>query len=258
MTGDANVVPLRNRMTEAEYEQERQRLRDTYGNSSVEAAAKRDQALALLFARSNWTQEELAAKEGKERSFVARRLVFGRFLNFVSADTKFETLPTNLSEFKFRKYWAAADKMGGNERQRFAAVLKAMAEHTKLGPLRSGKGIPEKIRDAFGDGRWHTDEAIVAHFANEHSEGDIRQALKDRANRNGNSFRVEGERFSRGYRYRIFKQGRMISSEEIAAKLQPLIKDLKEQGRSNMATMSPGTVARLAALLQRVVDEWKQ
>jgi hypothetical protein len=36
------------------------KLTALYGESSVEAAAKRDQALALLFARSGWTQEQLA------------------------------------------------------------------------------------------------------------------------------------------------------------------------------------------------------
>lgn len=47
-------------------------LCETYGESG--GRAKRDQALALLFWRSNWTQEE-----GKSQSWVDYRLRFGGF-----------------------------------------------------------------------------------------------------------------------------------------------------------------------------------
>ena len=60
-------------------------LRDLYGDASqAQMAAKRDQAMALLFARSNWTQEELAAKEGKSPQWVAQRLRFGQLLTSFS------------------------------------------------------------------------------------------------------------------------------------------------------------------------------
>ena len=47
------------------YRLEREEIRKTYGESSAEAAAKRDQALAALFYRCGWTQEQLAKAEGK-------------------------------------------------------------------------------------------------------------------------------------------------------------------------------------------------
>jgi hypothetical protein len=44
--------------------------------------------------------------------------------------------------------------------------------------------------------------------------------------------------------------------EEIRLKLGPLIKGLVAEGKKNMATMSPGTVAMLAARIERQLDEW--
>ena len=51
-------------------------------------------------------------------------------------------------------------------------------------------------------------------------------------------------------------QNNLISVDEMNKKLGPIIDDLKAEGKKNMATMSPGTVARLAALLERQLDEW--
>jgi hypothetical protein len=76
--------------------------------------------------RSNWTQEALAKKEGKTQRWISYRLLFGRFLAFrtgvLNAET-LQTLPTNLTEGLFRKYWERSPKCGGNERQRFDAVI---------------------------------------------------------------------------------------------------------------------------------------
>ncbi len=47
-------------MARANYERERAAVREAYGDSSQEAGAKRDQALAKLFYRSGWAQEALA------------------------------------------------------------------------------------------------------------------------------------------------------------------------------------------------------
>jgi hypothetical protein len=54
---------------------------------------------------NGWTKEKLAEKEGKSPQWIAQRLRFGRFLNFSTMVEKTETLPKNLTERKFRKYW---------------------------------------------------------------------------------------------------------------------------------------------------------
>lgn len=112
--------------SEARYEREREEIRQTYGDSSVEAAAMRDQALAGLFYRCGWTQEQLAKKEGCERRTVAQRVTFGRFLAFGATGA----IPRNMTERRFRSYWHRTT--GTNERQRFAAVAKLMQEDIRL------------------------------------------------------------------------------------------------------------------------------
>ena len=54
------VRPITNKMERADYERERAAVREAYDDSSQEAGAKCDQALAKLFYRSGSAQEALA------------------------------------------------------------------------------------------------------------------------------------------------------------------------------------------------------
>jgi hypothetical protein len=58
----------------------------------------------LATPNSGWTQEQLAKKEGKTIAWVAYRLRFGRFLNFSTTVENRQTLPSNLTERRFRSY----------------------------------------------------------------------------------------------------------------------------------------------------------
>lgn len=127
MTVNVGAVTELQRPTEAQYDYARERLRSWYGNSSNEAAAKSEQALARLSNQAHqggWTREELAKKEGKPKSQIDRLLHFGRFLAFVPMSINAEALRVDLSERRFRGYWERTS--GTNERQRFASVLKLM------------------------------------------------------------------------------------------------------------------------------------
>jgi len=250
-----NVVPIR-RMSVADFERERHALRETYGESSTEAAAKRDQALAKLFCRSGWTQEELAEKEGQSRSYITQKLMFGRFLDFVATATNPESLPTNLTERRFRGYWQRIQKFEGNERQRFAAVLRLMREETILMQKRRPKIGPMVVKK-FGDGEWHPLTTIVE--ALDLPEAHIVETLRTMTALRGTyGARCERKQVGTSFSYRIFPQTRTISSAELKTKLTPLIEGLKAEGKKNMATMSPGTVAHLAGSLQQLLDEWTE
>jgi len=251
-----NVTPLptAHRMSEADYDRERAALRATYGDSSVDAAAKRDQALAHLFYRSNWTQEELAKKEDKSPQRIAQSLRFGRFLDFSTVVEKSEKPPHNLTERRFRAYWEQTDKRGGNERQRFMVVLDLMRGDTALMRTRRDY-IGKDIIKEFADGKWHRLDTIIAKINADESQ--ITETLRLMGRPGGtHGGKAERKQAGQSISYRIFRNERQISTTEIAEKLAPIIEHLKAEGKKNTTTMSPGTVARLAALLQQQLDEW--
>jgi hypothetical protein len=246
-----NIVPITTRMSERDYERARREL-----GERKDAGAKWDQQLALLFARSNWTQEQLAEKEGKSQFWISKRLLFGRFLNFIAKDINPEIPIRSLTERAFRKFWERTE--GGNERQRFAAVLKLMQDGTFLRQPPVLKGLGKAIAAEFADGKWHKLETIVT--ATERSEDDVSKVLGQfGTKREWHTYGISGcdvKPVGKSKSYRIFPAINSISSVELAEKLGPIIEALIEEGKKNMATMSPGTVAKLAHNLKQLLEQW--
>jgi hypothetical protein len=248
------IVPIRNRMSEQEYEAERERLRATYGDSNVEAAAKRDQALAALFHRSGWTQEELARKEEKTQPWVVYRLRFGRFLNFITTVIKTESLPANLTERRFRALWEQTDKDAPKEEFRFRAVIKMLQSESVMAPRRPPIGA--KIKERFADGKWHNLDVITEKIGADRDH--VRETLDAIAKNQTYNCRAEKKRVGTGFAYRLFKLDRAIPSSELLEKLSPIVKGLEEQGRQSAAAASPQVVLVLAHQLRKLLDEWTQ
>lgn len=254
------VVEFRARMSEAQYDRERAALRETYGDNSKEAGAKRDQALALLFARSKWTQEELAKKEGKSQTHLAKMLRFGRFLSFSSTELKPENRNSdailsakNLTERKFRDYWSRTE--GSNERQRFVEVQKLMAEHLVLREnLARRPKIGPAIIEKFRDGKWHSPEAIakVLDTTPDHVEDTFHNML---AHETYDTI-CEKKPVGKSHHYRIFPKRRDVSREELITKLGPLVEQLKHEGRKRVEAAAPAIVAGIAHEIQKLLDEW--
>jgi hypothetical protein len=236
-------------MTDADYDRERERLRVLYGNSAAEAAALRDQALALLFHRSGWTQERLAAKEGVTRQSMDYRLRFGRFLEFATTVAKPENLPKGVTERKFRALWEQTEK-DGNERVRFQAVLKMIRENVTL-VVPKRKNVREKVIASFGDGKWHELEAIVTKI--DVASEEIEQAMASM-----HECKWEKKKYGTSWKYRIFPQDKTVSLIELTEKLAPIVKELKVEGKKSMAAASPACVAILASRLQKLLDEWTE
>jgi hypothetical protein len=108
--------------------------------------------------------------------------------------------------------------------------------------------IGATIVEQFGDGKWHSQATIAKAL----------DTTEDHAMRKMQTYRAKSERKRVGTScsYRIFRKENMISSKELVEKLGPIIKGLKAEGTKNAATMSPGTVAHLAAQLRNLLDEW--
>jgi hypothetical protein len=249
-----NIVVLRGRMSDAEYTIARAKLAETYGETSIEAAAKRDQALALLFHRSGWTQEELARKEGKTQQWVAYRMRFGRFLNFTTAVVNAETLPANLTEGRFRAHWEQADKDNPNERMRFQTALRLI--HGDPVMNRRRRQIGETIKEQFANGKWHKLSTISQGI--EADEEHVRETLDGICKNQTYGCKAEKKRVGTHVEYRLYRMDKTVSVTELFERLEPIIKRMQVEGRKNMATMSPHKVAILASELDQLLHEWTE
>jgi hypothetical protein len=249
------------RMSPRDFEQERARIRETYGDSSAEAAALRDQALAALFYRSGWTQEQLAKAENKSAFWVSKRLLFGRFLGFLSTDKKLESVPRNLSERRFRSYWEQTDKAEGNERIRFAEVQRLMEETTVVRqPRRNGLG--KRIVAEFGDGGWHRLETIAEHTGE--TPESLLPLLDNFAARH-NSYGVgicERKKVGRKdgtWQFRIVPaSGTAVDVGTLNSELEPILKELEYQGEQHRAAYSPSAVLQCAHRIRKLLETLAQ
>lgn len=241
-----HLTVVTGRMSEAVYDVARAELRETYGDTIEQAGARFEQELARLFYRSGWTQDELAKKEGKGKSWISQRLIFGRFLTFAADSTMVE----KLTERRFRDYWERTES-GPNERARFGEVIKLMQA-----PKRPAIG--EAIKESFADGKWHGVATIAKGI--DADEDHVRETL-DRITRKNTTYfgcKAEKKYVGRDAAYRIFKIDRTISSAEIAEKLAPILSGLEAQGKKTLATMSPGKVSILAHELRKLLKEWTE
>lgn len=246
--------PIGAPMTEAEFTRECAVLQDTYGDADgKEAKPKCQQEWARFFCLSGWTKEQIAAKRGKSPRLVAYLLLFGRFLNFGTSGSNGDNSSfQRLSERQFRALWNRTVDDGDNERIRFQAVIRLM-EEPKAPKPRSAKVLLEQVAEhGYADGSAHRIDTILAKFPE--AEHDAVIAALDgqcRAMKWERSSTKQGKSM-----YRSVQYDRMISSLTVANELGPLIEELKEQGKRNTATISPGTVAYNAALIQELIDKW--
>jgi hypothetical protein len=233
-------------MTEGDYDRERAKI--TYRDSP---AAKRDQALAILLYRSGWTKEQLAKKEGRTHQWASYQIEFGRFVS--SSLARSESLPKNLDTKKFLDIWEQQIvQKERNERTRFEAVLKLMRSESISAARRPSIG--KSIKEGFADGKWHRPGEIAEKIGAD--EAHVLDTI-NRMSKNGTfGCKVERKRVGANTEFRIFKKEKTISFDELIEKLAPIIKELKAEGKKNMATMSPATVAHLAGKLSNLLDEW--
>jgi hypothetical protein len=116
--------------------------------------------------------------------------------------------------------------------------------------------IGKTLKEQFADGDWHR-LSNIAHKI-DRDEDHVRRTLDGMVKKQNNGCKAEKKKIGQHFEYRIFSLDKTISSTELTEKLAPILKGLEAEGKKNMATMSPGTVAYLAGQLRRLLEEWTE
>src|SRR5262245_40370630 len=118
-------------------------------------------------------------------------------------------------------------------------------------------GLAQAIIDGcIGRRRWHSLEDIAGVAGV--SRDDAQRVMHNIKTNRKHYVRVEVKKVGRETRYRIFKQDKTVSVDELTEKLTPIIDGLIADGKKNIAKMGSATVAMLAAKLKRLLDEWAE
>jgi hypothetical protein len=240
--------------SEQRYDEERAKLVALYGENDAEALAKRDQALANLFWRCGWTQDKLAEREKKDRSWITRRVLFGRFLRFVPMGTESDSLPKDLTERKFRAFWERTPK-GTDERDRFKAVLAMMSDTTPPAPKRPSLG--KRFREELADGKWRSAEKIAEQIEIDDIEH-VSSSLQNAKDQGLHGLKVEAKQVGTKRHWRLMPADKTVTVYELTEKLSPILKALEEQATDHMAHWSPSIVLKHLSLLKRYLKEWAE
>jgi hypothetical protein len=255
-------------MTEAEYDLERAKIAPT----KKVAGTRWEQELARLFSRSGWTHERLAKREGYGRATISRLLVFGEFLAF-SANVKPLTNAGNwldgLTAERFHTYWRRTGAGTGHRastlhhRERFLRVVRMMEaechEWVKQGRHRKYPPLPPdttaNIIKKCGDGKWRSPAQIASKAGlDPENVGRVVHLVQHHKH----LAKTESKKVGKEIHYRIFKQDKTVSIDELTEKLAPIIKGLEVEGKKHSAQRVEAEIARLAALLKRLLNEWAE
>jgi hypothetical protein len=140
-----------------------------------------------------------------------------------------------------------------------AAVIEISAKRSggrtppkQVGRYTVGRNIVAKCRP----GKWYAPREIAKVIGA--TEDDARRIVGRLCSRPAYGARAERKRVGTETHYRIFKQDKTVSVEELTTKLRPIVEGLKAEGKKNMATMVPAEVAMLAARLERLLNEWAE
>ena len=106
------------------------------------------------------------------------------------------------------------------------------------------------------DGKWRSATEIARRAGT--SAANVNAVLTTMCWRSSYGAKAEWKKVGKDRHYRIFKQDKTVSVEELTTKLRPIVEGLKTEGKKNMATMVPAEVAMLAATLERLLNEWAE
>jgi hypothetical protein len=137
--------------------------------------------------------------------------------------------------------------------------FRAMAQSTEQQPARKPPMSPTVGRDMIAKlrpGKWYSAKTVAEDAGI--TERDVHSVLRTMCWRPAHGAKAERKKVGNQIHYRIFKQDKSVSVDELTTKLRPIVEGLKAEGKKNMATMVPAEVAMLAARLERLLNEWAE
>jgi predicted type IV restriction endonuclease len=126
-----------------------------------------------------------------------------------------------------------------------AAAAKKLPRNSSVMVIHTCKGA-----------RWRCAREIAA--LSGLSEENIARVIHNIQGSHQHRAKVESKKVGKDRQYRIFEKDKQVSLAELTTKLRPIIEGLKAEGKKSAARTSPATVARLAVLIERLLDEWAE
>jgi hypothetical protein len=199
-------------------------------------------------------------KTGKSRSTIAKAATRGKKVKVLA-----DIVGTSLD--KGTEIDALA-KLREDEQRKLAARAKAgekvsaKQKPAPTDPASPHRLIGKEIREAFGDGQWHSVAATAAELRVPSKEVEEALSALNGAYPLAQGFaeyvvKCEREEAAAGARFRIFPWGSSpVGIVEIKAKLLPLVEGLEMEGKQNAATISAGAIGSLAGKIRHQIEEW--
>ena len=122
----------------------------------------------------------------------------------------------------------------------------------QVGRYTVGRSIVAKCRP----GKWYAPKEIAKVIGA--TEDDARRIVGRLCSRPAYGARAERKRVGTETHYRIFKQDKTVSVDELTQKLAPIIEALDAEGRKTAVTTIPAEVRCLAARLKKLLDDWAE
>lgn len=260
-------------MTDKQFDARLRHIDDQAAAMQERVDAYRDQKMAQLFAESEWSQEQIAEKVGKDRSWVTRHFCFARFLEFVPNGHETEKLPKNFTERKFREYWDKTERTtssrkgkaaDADEKARFAEVLRQMQDEYIL--RKPDKAVAKAIAERAATGEWMWVEQVAEAIRPDVGEvGNVQlaQVMSRIRKNNAMGLLLETKHRVSGHRsqYRIskipkgFQKLKASDIRAAASKAVPALKAIVEMARdANAATVDLNTFLIQAEKAARALE----
>jgi hypothetical protein len=264
-------------MTEQQFDARVKQIEKEYAAHREGADATRDQELARLFVEakaSGCGQEWIAERMGWTHGRVSQRLLFGRFLRFVTTGNKSFSPPKPLTERRFRDNWSAVGRghPKDTEDDRFARVLERLKTDTSDTPKNYGHlvkkpGIREAVIRAISAGK-RLDVSAIAEVVRETvpdvGNDQISAAVNGIRSKPPRGMALDARHTGRTHKYRLVERKRPPAARidpdaasGCAAEALPLIKEcidiLRQPVVGRQVTLALDHLWRIEQMLSRLL-----